>query len=193
MTFTVLGISGSLRAQSSNSGLVAMAQRLAPAALNFEIDHTISSLPFYNADLDTPQTWPEPVRVWRSKVERADAVWIATPEYSGGPTAVLKNAIDWVSRPMGQHTLTGKIVSLSASAGGGGGAKILDYFSGVLTVFGNTVISEPALSFALGAQKIHADGTTTDPEIESLVIARLKALEAALDSAHNSAVESGAN
>jgi chromate reductase len=63
MTFTVLGISGSLRSQSSNSGLIAMAQRLAPSALSFEIDHTIALLPFYNADLDTPETWPEPVRL----------------------------------------------------------------------------------------------------------------------------------
>jgi chromate reductase len=193
MTFHVLGISGSLRSQSSNSGLIEMAQRLAPTALNFEIDNSLASLPFYNADFDTPETWPEPVRLWRSKVEQAHCLWIATPEYNGGPTAVLKNAIDWVSRPMGQQTLTGKVISLASSAGGGGGAKILEYFTGVLTIFGNTVVSDPPLNFAHGAQKIRADGTTTDPEVETLVDARLKAVTAALESTQNSIVESGAH
>jgi chromate reductase, NAD(P)H dehydrogenase (quinone) len=193
MVFTVLGISGSLRSQSSNTGLVAMAQRLAPANLRFEVTDMISALPFYNADLDTPDTWPVEVRQWRTRVEQADALWIATPEYSGGPTAVIKNAIDWVSRPMGQQTLTGKVISLASSAGGGGGAKILEYLTGVLTIFGNTVVSEPSLSFALGAQRISSDGTTSDAEVEELVSARLQTLAAALESRRLSAAKSGAN
>jgi chromate reductase len=186
MAFTMIAISGSLRSQSSNTGLVKMAQRLAPSSLTVDIDTPISTLPFYNADLDTPQAWPAEVRAWRNKVEQADALWIATPEYSGGPTAVLKNAIDWVSRPMGQHLLTGKVISLAASAGGGGGQKILEYLSGVLTIFGNHVVSEPSLSFALGAQKISADGQTNDPDVEALVIARLAAIESALTDARSS-------
>jgi chromate reductase, NAD(P)H dehydrogenase (quinone) len=181
MAFTVLALSGSLRAQSSNTGLVKMAQRLAPPSLQFEIHSAISALPYYNADDDTPETWPAEVQAWRDTVERADALWIATPEYNGGPTAVLKNAIDWVSRPMGQQVLTGKVISLASSAGGGGGAQILQYLTGVLTFFGNTVVSDPPLSFALGAQRITADGDSTDPEVESLVLARLAAMELALN------------
>lgn len=182
----MLAISGSLRAESSNTGLVKMAKRLAPASLVVDVDESLSALPFYNADLDSPETWPAEVRAWRIKVEQADAVWIATPEYSGGPTAVLKNAIDWVSRPMGQHLLTGKVISLAASAGGGGGQKILEYLTGVLTIFGNTLVSEPSLSFTLGAQRISADGHTSDPEVEALVIARLAAIESALTNARAS-------
>jgi chromate reductase, NAD(P)H dehydrogenase (quinone) len=193
MAFTVLGISGSLRSQSSNTGLVAMAQRLAPPNLRFEVTDMISTLPFYNADLDTPDTWPDEVRQWRTRVEQTDALWIATPEYSGGPTAVLKNAIDWVSRPMGQQVLTGKVISLASSAGGGGGAKILEYLTGVLTIFGNTVVSEPALSFALGAQRISSNGTTSDAEVEELVSARLETLVGALESRSLSAAKSGTN
>ena len=190
MSFTVLAISGSLRSESSNTGLIHMARRLAPHTLIFDSEFSISDLPFYNPDLDTPDTWPTVVRAWRDKVAGADALWIATPEYSGGPTAVLKNAIDWVSRPMGQHVLTGKVVSLASSAGGTGGAKILEYLSGVLTFFGNTLVAEPSLSFALGAQRISADGYSTDPEVEDLVIARLAAVEAACHSARHSSGKS---
>lgn len=183
MAFTMLAISGSLRSESSNTGLVEMARRLAPETVTVKVDVSISALPFYSPDLDTSETWPDAVRLWRDEVQRADALWIATPEYSGGPTAVLKNAIDWVSRPMGQQVLTGKVISLAASAGGGGGARILDYLTGVLSFFGNTLVVEPSLSFALGAQRISADGSCTDPEIEALVIARLAAVDAALHSA----------
>lgn len=183
MPFTVLALSGSLRSQSSNTGLIEMARRLAPPTLHFDSDSSLSALPFYNPDLDTPDTWPREVRGWRDKVAAADALWIATPEYSGGPTAVLKNAIDWVSRPMGQQVLTGKVVSVASSAGGAGGAKVLEYLSGVLTIFGNTLVSEPPLSFALGAQRISADGHSSDPEVERLVIARLAAVEDACRSA----------
>lgn len=178
----ILGLSGSLRAASSNTGLLLLAQRLAPDGVDLRIDQSMAQLPFYNADLDTPETWPAEVRAWRDLVATADGLWISTPEYNGSMTAVLKNAIDWVSRPLGQHLLTGKVISLSASAGGSGGAKVLAYLEGVLTLFGNTVINEPSLSFALGAQRIAADGTT-DAEVTQQVAQRLAAVVAAIRAA----------
>lgn len=136
----------------------------------------LGALPFYNEDLEDSAQTPAVVQQWRDLVGRADALFIAAPEYNFGPTAVLKNAIDWASRPMGQHVLSGKAVSLISSSGGTGGAHMIEQLSGILGLLGNTVITEPNGQIAKGAARISSDGSTTDPTIESLVKERLHAL-----------------
>ena len=176
MPRSVLAISGSLRHNSSNTGLVRMAMRLAPADLAITHWTRIGELPFYNEDLEADP--PAIVREWRDAVSACDAVFVAAPEYNFGPTGVLKNAVDWVTRPLGQHALRGKTISIVSSAGGTGGAHMIEQLSGILALLGNTVISEPVVQIAKGAERISTDGSTTDPEIETLIAQRLAALTA---------------
>lgn len=185
MSFQVLAISGSLRRDSSNTGLLRMAERLSGTfngAVDFTIDETIGSLPFYNADLEDPTRTPEVVLAWREKVTMSDALFIASPEYNFGTTAVLKNAVDWVSRPPGQHALRGKTISMMSSSSSTGGKNTLEHYANVLTLLGNTMITEPNGAFVKGAERISSDGSTTDPEVEAAVLARLRGIITALES-----------
>ena len=182
MSIHILGIFGSLRQESSNQGLVKMAQKLAPEDVTFTLYDKIGSLPFYNEDLEDSSRTPTSVVEWRNLVISADALFIAAPEYNFGPSAVLKNAIDWATRPMGQHALSGKVISLMSSSGGTGGAHMIEQLGGILSLLGNTVISEPNGQIPKGAENISANGTTTDPAIEALVSDRLQAL---VDTANN--------
>jgi chromate reductase len=182
MSIHILGIFGSLRQESSNQGLVKLAQKLVPTDVTFTFYDKIGSLPFYNEDLEESSRTPANVVEWRNLVTSADALFIASPEYNFGPSAVLKNAIDWATRPMGQHALSGKVISLMSSSGGTGGAHMIEQLSGILGLLGNTMISEPSGQIAKGADRISANGTTTDPAIEALVRTRLQAL---VDTANN--------
>jgi chromate reductase len=176
MSIHILGIFGSLRQESSNQGLVKLAQKLAPADVTFTLYDKIGSLPFYNEDLEDSSRTPTSIIEWRNLVESADALFIAAPEYNFGPSAVLKNAIDWATRPMGQHALSGKIISLISSSGGTGGAHMIEQLGGILALLGNTVISEPNGQIPKGAARISANGSTSDPAIEALVGDRVQAL-----------------
>lgn len=181
MTFHVLALSGSLRSGSSNTGLIMMAQRLAPEGLQIEYFPDIAFLPYYNADLDQPGAEPESVARFRQKVRDTDAVLLATPEYNGHLPAVLKNAFDWVSKPNGAHALTGKVVTSMSSAGGGGGGAVLKYLNTVLPYFGNTLVAEPTIELRKGAEYLSADGVSTDASVEELMTERLANLLAALE------------
>lgn len=100
----VIGICGSLRAASTNRGLLRAAQELAPAGMAIEVAE-IGDLPLMNEDLEKP-SWPEPVVRLRRQVWAADGILFACPEYNYGIPAPLKNAVDWVSRAegIGGHT-----------------------------------------------------------------------------------------
>ncbi len=93
----VLGISGSLRKDSFNTATLRAAQELTPDGINIRIK-TLEDIPVYNEDLRA-QGYPAPVQALRSEIADADAVLIATPEYNYSIPGVLKNAIDWASRP----------------------------------------------------------------------------------------------
>lgn len=119
----VLGVCGSLRAQSFNRALLRAAIELTPPEMVIEEYLGIGDLPHYNADIDVEGGPPSAVS-WRSAVRDADALLIATPEYNFGPSGVLKNAIDWASRPPATSVLHGKPVALmGASTGMSGTAR----------------------------------------------------------------------
>jgi chromate reductase len=177
-SFTAVAISGSLRAASSNTGLVRMAARVAPPELQVQIYDHITDLPYYNEDLEADP--PAAVREWRAAITAADALIVGMPEYNFGPAALAKNAIDWLSRPPGQHTLTGKGIAILTSGGKGGGSNVQGQLGPILGWLGNTVVAEPAVQIAMGMTKISSDGTTTDPEVERLVTEKMANLVAAL-------------
>ncbi len=111
----ILAVSGSLRAASYNTALLHAARELAPEEMEIQV-FGLGELPFFNQDVEE-QGDPAPVAAWKDAVRAADGLLIACPEYNGGLTAVLKNAIDWASRGK-PAPLDGKIAcALGASPG----------------------------------------------------------------------------
>jgi chromate reductase len=120
----ILAISGSLRAASYNTALLRAATELAPEGVTLRL-HPLNDLPFFNQDVEDLGD-PEPVAVWKAAVRDADGLLIACPEYNGGLTAVLKNAIDWASRGK-PAPLEGKIAcAMGASPGMTGTVRAQD-------------------------------------------------------------------
>jgi chromate reductase len=111
----LLGVSGSLRAASFNTALLRAAQELAPEGVSIEI-FGLHDLPLFNQDVED-QGDPAPVTAWKTAVREADALLLACPEYNGGITGVLKNAIDWASRGK-PAPLDGKIACIIGASPG---------------------------------------------------------------------------
>lgn len=113
----VLGIAGSLRRDSYNHALLREAAERLPAGAKWSEFERLREIPPYDADLETEVT-PEAVAELRREMREADAVLIATPEYNHSIPGVLKNALDWASRPAGQSALMGKpAAAIGASTG----------------------------------------------------------------------------
>ncbi|MEU9126473.1 NADPH-dependent FMN reductase [Streptomyces sp. NPDC048506] len=111
----ILAISGSLRTQSHNSALLRAAQKFAPEGFAVDIYDGLREIPPYDQDHDT-DTPPAPVAELRRHITDADGLLIATPEYNYGIPGVLKNALDWASRPGGHSSLDGKPIALAGTA-----------------------------------------------------------------------------
>jgi chromate reductase len=111
----VLGFSGSIRKRSYNSALLRNAFELKPDNMELEI-FDLSSIPLYDDDI-RESGYPESVMYFREKIANADALLIATPEYNYSIPGVLKNAIDWASRPPDQP-FDGKPVAIMGASGG---------------------------------------------------------------------------
>jgi chromate reductase len=120
----LLGISGSLRKGSFNTALLRAATALAPEGMRVETT-TISDIPPYNDDVRA-QGLPEPVSRLRDAIRRADALLIVTPEYNYSLPGVLKNAIDWASRPP-EQPFAGKPLGIMGASGGVGGTMRAQY------------------------------------------------------------------
>jgi chromate reductase len=114
----ILAISGSLRKASFNSGLLAAAQEILSGRAEVELA-SLADIPPYNDDVRAIG-YPEPVESLRNAIERADALLIGATEYNFGPSGVLKNAIDWASRPPGPPLLGKPYGLVGASTGGFG-------------------------------------------------------------------------
>lgn len=118
----LLAFSGSLRRQSYTTAVLSSLGEAAADRAEVRI-HPLSDIPLYNQDLDTASP-PQSVALLRQAVAQADGLLIATPEYNHGMSGVMKNALDWLSRPYGRSTLTGKTaLTITSSPGGVGGAR----------------------------------------------------------------------
>ncbi|MET9885292.1 NADPH-dependent FMN reductase [Streptomyces sp. NPDC006430] len=111
----ILAISGSLREASYNSALVRAAQKFTPGDLAIEIYEGLRDIPPYDTDQDIDPA-PAAVADLRRRISEADGIFIATPEYNYGIPGVLKNALDWASRPALNSSLTGKPIAIAGAA-----------------------------------------------------------------------------
>ena len=111
----VLVLLGSLRAASVNRQLAELAVESAPDGVRLQVFDRLGELPFYNEDIDNDAV-SEPVTALRAAAAGADAALVVTPEYNGSVPGVLKNAIDWLSRPYGNSALKEKPLAVIGSA-----------------------------------------------------------------------------
>jgi chromate reductase len=161
----VLGISGSLRRDSYNSGLLRAAAGVLPPGAELEVFDGLKAIPPYDAD-DDLGAGPEPVQRLREAIADADAVLIATPEYNASLPGVLKNALDWASRPHATNPLRGKPAAVVGASTGMFGA-IWAQAEGrkVLATIGARVL-DAELPVAEADERFDVDGGLTDPEVE---------------------------
>lgn len=154
---TVIALSGSLRAASTNTAVLRAAIELAPEGLSIAL-HDYADVPLYNADHDGG---PGVARL-RAAVAAADGVLIATPEYNHGIPGPLKNAIDWASRPAYASPFRDKPTGIvSAAASFVGGARAQHHLKTVLLGMGTPVFPWPELLVGAAHTKV-SDGVLTD-------------------------------
>ena len=146
----VLVLLGSLRAASVNRQLAELAIESAPDGVRLELFDRLGELPFYNEDIDNDDV-AEPVQALRAAAADADAALVVTPEYNGSIPGVLKNAIDWLSRPFGNGALQGKPLAVVGAAHGRyGGVWAHDETRKSFGVAGPRVVEELKLSLPIG-------------------------------------------
>jgi chromate reductase len=163
----VLGISGSLRRDSYNSQLLRAAAELLPSGAELEVFDDLKAIPPYDAD-DDVQPAPAAVQSLRDALAEADAVLVATPEYNASIPGVLKNALDWASRPHATNPLRGVPVAVvGASTGMFGAVWAQADARKVLQTIGARVVDRE-LPVAEADERFAADGQLDDPELREL-------------------------
>jgi chromate reductase, NAD(P)H dehydrogenase (quinone) len=171
----VLGISGSLRERSYNRALLQAARELAPEGVEIE-EFDLSPIPLYDADVEAAGD-PEPVAQLRAAVRAADALLLATPEYNRGTSGVLKNAIDWLSRPALASVLRWKPVAvMGASTGRGGTRRAQQQVRDALLFPGAIVLDEPEVAVPLAWERFDENGKLVDEKTRDSLRALLEAL-----------------
>jgi NAD(P)H-dependent FMN reductase len=147
----VLGLVGSLRAASVNRQIAELATEVAPDGVAVTIFEGLGDLPFYNEDIDNDADVPAAVTALRSAAADADAALVVTPEYNGSIPAVIKNAIDWLSRPFGNSALKGKPLAVIGGAYGQyGGVWAHDETRKSFGIAGPRVVESIKLSVPFG-------------------------------------------
>jgi len=173
----VLVLVGSLRAGSHNRQLAEAAVAVAPEGVTLSIFEGLGDVPFYNEDIDVEGTVPAAAEKFRAAVAAADAVLIITPEHNGTIPAVLKNAIDWSSRPFGGSSISGKPVAAIGSAYGQfGGVWAQDETRKAVGIAGARVLSDITLSIPESVIRF----AEVHPKDDSEVVEKLAAVITAL-------------
>lgn len=171
----VLGIPGSLRAASFNRMALRAAGELAPEGMVFETCE-IREIPMYDGDLEAAEGLPDSVKAFRAKIHAADAVVIATPEYNASISGVLKNAIDWASRPP-QQPFDGKpIAILGTSPGALGTVRAQAHLRQILANLNGLVLVQPNVMIGGAGQRFDATGALTDEPTREFVRGLMSAL-----------------
>lgn len=167
MTFQILGLSGSLRRDSLNSALLSAAASRAGDRLEIR-RFGLGELPLFDQDVEEEGD-PSAVRELKAALESVDGILFACPEYNFGITGVLKNAIDWGSRPPGKSPIAGKPAAIVGATPGPGGTRLAQFqLRQSLTPLGLQILPKPGFYLA-GAGSKFTDGELTDePTLEHL-------------------------
>lgn len=181
MTTTILAIPGSLRRGSYNAALLDEVAKLGPVSgLDMCVEAcpvSIGALPHYDGDVEASGD-PAPVAEFKAAIRAADALLIATPEYNGGMPGVLKNALDWASRPAGNDLFNGKpaaVISASPARFGGQAARaaVID----VLQRCGALVVPTPVVTVGQADRLIAAGhGFTSEAHTREALLELLRRL-----------------
>jgi chromate reductase len=175
-TLKILGICGSLRAGSYNMAALHAAQELAPAGMTIDI-FDISTIPLYNEDVKA-KGFPPVVADLRARIKAADGLLLATPEYNYSTSGVLKNTIDWASRPP-EQPFDGKPIALMGASGGALGTARAQYHLRQMFIFLNAhILNRPEVMIAAAPSKFDAAGKLTDQATRDFVGTMLTAFKA---------------
>jgi len=171
--FHILGFAGSLRKESYNRSLLRAALEQLPGNVELEI-FDLEGIPPYNQDLD--QQPPEKVRDFKARIRAADALLIVTPEYNYSIPGVLKNAIDWASRPHGDNSFDDKPVAFMGASMGMIGTARAQYHLRQSSVFLNMhPLNRPEVMVPFAQDRIK-DGKVTDQKTRDLIRQLLEGL-----------------
>lgn len=171
----ILAFAGSLRQRSWNRGLARAAQELAPDGVRVDV-FDLAPIPLFNQDLEMDP--PEAVKRFKQAITASDAVLVATPEYNYGVPGVLKNALDWASRPAREQPFAGKPVAVMSAGGRFGGVRAQLQLRQIGHGMGMLMLSRPELIVEKAGEKFDGDGKLTDPAVRDQVRALLEALAA---------------
>ena len=154
----ILGISGSLRTESTNRKLLREAARLFG-----ECDYSEAEIhfPLYDGDDEEKTGIPDAVKKLHAQIGAADAVLISTPEYNKGPSGVLKNALDWVSRVEGNPWNNKPLAVMSAAAGRAGGERAQMILRGFMVPFRPMILQGPEIHLAASQKQFDENGRLT--------------------------------
>ncbi|MBO8185854.1 NADPH-dependent FMN reductase [Streptomyces spirodelae] len=159
---SVLAISGSLRARSYNSALAQAAQKHAPKGVDVGIYEGLRDIPPFDEDFETGPP-PAPVADLRRRIDAADALLVVTPEYNGSFPGVLKNALDWASRPAGRSSLQGKTVAIAgASPSNFGTSRAQLALRQVFLSLDARIVAQPEVMVFRAHERIDDAGNLTD-------------------------------
>jgi chromate reductase len=173
---SILGFAGSLRKGSYNRALLRAAGELVPDSASLET-FELDGIPPFNADFESSS--PEKVKEFKKRIKTADAILIVTPEYNYSVPGVLKNAIDWASRPYGDNALEGKPAAImSASTGMLGGARAQYHLRQSLVFLKMFPVNSPEVFVTFAAQKFDEKGKLLDEKTKELIRGLLDALVA---------------
>lgn len=171
---SILGFTGSLRKGSYNRSLLRASAELLPANAILET-FDLDGIPPFNQDLE--KVVPNKVNEFKSKIRAADAILMVTPEYNYSVPGILKNAIDWASRPPGDSAWSGKpLAVMSASTGMLGGSRAQYHLRQTLLFLDVIPVTKPEVFVTFAAQKFDENGKLTDEPTRGVVKQLLQAL-----------------
>ena len=180
----LLGFAGSLRQKSYNRALLRNCLELLPPDTTLEI-FELEGIPPFNQDLEA--TPPQKVIDFKKKIKAADAILIVTPEHNYSVPGVLKNAIDWASRPYGDNSFQGKNVAImSVSTGMLGGSRAQYHLRQSFVFLDMYPVNKPEVFVTFAAQKFDEQGKFTDEQGRELIRVLLKTLADRTRAAANS-------
>ncbi|HLQ38055.1 MAG TPA: NADPH-dependent FMN reductase [Planctomycetota bacterium] len=167
----ILGIAGSLRQGSCNAALLRAAAQVAPPGTQIDIG-SIAGIPLYDGDLESEHGIPDAVGRLKEQIAAAGALVLVTPEYNNSMPGVLKNAIDWLSRPAKdiQRVFGDKPVAILGATPGPGGTRLSQSaWLPVLRTLGTRLWTGKQLYVAGAAQVFDAEGKLIDDKIRKLL------------------------